>query len=118
MSLDDLYSIDIINTDAEKVVATVNIDAAHPVFEGHFPGSPVLPGVVQLEVMKRVMEKHLDRALSMAEMSTCKFLEVLNPTATPALTIEIKYKQSDLLELTASGTSGATTFFKARASYR
>ena len=118
MSLDDLYSIDIINTDAEKVVATVNIDAAHPVFEGHFPGSPVLPGVVQLEVMKRVMEKHLDRALAMVEMSTCKFLEVLNPAQTSALTIEIKYKQLDLLELTASGTSGATIFFKARASYR
>jgi 3-hydroxyacyl-[acyl-carrier-protein] dehydratase len=118
MSLDDLYSIDIINTDAEKVVAAISIDPAHPVFEGHFPGSPVLPGVVQLEMMKKVMEKHLNRALSMTEMSTCKFLEVLNPMQTPSLTIEIKYKQLDLLELTASGTSGSTTFFKARASYR
>lgn len=118
MSLGDLYSIHITGSDAEKVVAAVHIDPAHPVFEGHFPGSPVLPGVIQIEMMKKVMEMHLGRVLLMNEMSTCKFLEVLNPTETPVLTVEIKYRQSDLLELTASGTSGATTYFKARASYR
>ena len=33
----------------KRIVAELMVDAENPVFKGHFPGNPVLPGVYQVE---------------------------------------------------------------------
>jgi len=35
----------------EKIVAVKNVTANEPFFEGHFPGKPIMPGVLTLEAM-------------------------------------------------------------------
>lgn len=117
MPLSNLYTIITIDHAPGQIISTLRMDAAHPVFEGHFPGSPVLPGVVQLEMVKAVLLKALGKTFALKEMSTCKFLEVLNPAETPELTIHIQYKGEELLDVNASGKDGEKTYFKARASF-
>ena len=34
-----------------KIVAIKNVSANEPFFQGHFPGMPIMPGVLQLEAM-------------------------------------------------------------------
>ena len=34
-----------------RVVAELDVDPSWPVFRGHFPGHPVMPGVLQLEAL-------------------------------------------------------------------
>jgi UDP-3-O-[3-hydroxymyristoyl] N-acetylglucosamine deacetylase/3-hydroxyacyl-[acyl-carrier-protein] dehydratase len=36
---------------AEEIVAIKNVTFNEPYFNGHFPGNPVMPGVLQLEAM-------------------------------------------------------------------
>jgi 3-hydroxyacyl-[acyl-carrier-protein] dehydratase len=36
---------------ADKIVALKNVSINEPFFTGHFPGAPVLPGVLQIEAM-------------------------------------------------------------------
>lgn len=118
MPVKDLYTISILDQSADCIVSEVRIDPAHPVFQGHFPGSPVLPGVIQLEMVRESVSNALGRKLAMAELITCKFLEVLNPVESPAMTLDIRFKGETTLDVTATGSDGASTFFKLRASYR
>lgn len=46
-----LDGIDVLDRDAERLVAVARVPEASPVFEGHFPGHPLLPGVLMLETM-------------------------------------------------------------------
>jgi UDP-3-O-[3-hydroxymyristoyl] N-acetylglucosamine deacetylase/3-hydroxyacyl-[acyl-carrier-protein] dehydratase len=38
----------------EKIVALKNVTINEPFFQGHFPGHPIMPGVLQLEAMAQV----------------------------------------------------------------
>lgn len=117
MFLDSLYKITDFDITTETVLATISLDPYHKIFEGHFPNSPVLPGVMQLQIVKELLEKHLGRTLKMKSMRTSKFLQVINPEETPNVYIDIKFKSGEFLEVVASGSWENVTFFKAQVSY-
>lgn len=117
MPLNDLYAITTLDHSGNVITSELNVNAVHAVFEGHFPGAPVLPGVVQLEMVKSVLGEAFGRSWQMREMSSCKFLEVFNPAEISGITIHIQYKGDEALDVTASGKHGERTFFKARATF-
>ena len=41
----------VLELDDDKVVALKNVTINEPFFQGHFPGAPVMPGVLQIEAM-------------------------------------------------------------------
>lgn len=44
----------IISMDGNRVVGVKNVTINEPFFQGHFPGHPIMPGVLQLEAMAQV----------------------------------------------------------------
>jgi 3-hydroxyacyl-[acyl-carrier-protein] dehydratase len=62
---------------------TVTIPPHHPAFSGHFPGAPLLPGVVLLDEMLRSAQI---ASLSGWTIATAKFLQPVRPGET--LTLE------------------------------
>jgi UDP-3-O-[3-hydroxymyristoyl] N-acetylglucosamine deacetylase/3-hydroxyacyl-[acyl-carrier-protein] dehydratase len=44
----------IIHRDEKKVVGIKNVTMNEPFFVGHFPGEPIMPGVLQIEAMAQV----------------------------------------------------------------
>ncbi|OGT04406.1 MAG: hypothetical protein A2143_10670 [Gallionellales bacterium RBG_16_57_15] len=71
---------------------TVPLD--HPAFAGHFPGTPILPGVVLLDTTLQAIANASGIALDRCEISSVKFLSPANPG--DALVIQH--------EISASGT--------------
>jgi predicted LPLAT superfamily acyltransferase/3-hydroxymyristoyl/3-hydroxydecanoyl-(acyl carrier protein) dehydratase len=71
-----------------SVLTTLKIDAGHPALAGHFPGAPVLPGVVLLDETVRALEQASGAAASRWTIGTAKFLKPVRPGETLTLEYE------------------------------
>jgi len=56
--------------------------------KGHFPGRPILPGVVQLHWAVQLGRQHLDLAPSFAGIEALKFHRIIEPRTPLKLTLE------------------------------
>jgi 3-hydroxyacyl-[acyl-carrier-protein] dehydratase len=59
--------------------ATVRIPADHPALPGHFPGRPIVPGVVLLQCVLDEAERWLGKKLSVGGLPQAKFSAPLLP---------------------------------------
>ncbi len=57
----------------------LNIPANHPAFAGHFPGTPIVPGVVLLDEVMHAIVVDTGLAATAWQISSVKFLSPLKP---------------------------------------
>ena len=67
--------------------------ADDPVFAGHFPGRPILPGIFQLELARVAAESVLNCALAVREIRKAKFQRPVLPDET--VRVELKLSNKD-----------------------
>lgn len=89
------------------------IVADHPAYVGHFPGRPVLPGVVLLDAVLHALTVQLGRQAMPGQIKAAKFLSPVHPgetltlhyTAVPAggFRFEIRCPEMDGERSVASG---------------
>lgn len=60
-------------------MTTLTIDAGHPALAGHFPGTPIVPGVVLLDETLRAVEQDAADTAKRWRISTAKFLSPVRP---------------------------------------
>ncbi len=53
--------------------------ADHPAFAGHFPGNPIVPGVLLLDAALQAVSGHLPTAAAELKVDSAKFLDVVRP---------------------------------------
>jgi 3-hydroxymyristoyl/3-hydroxydecanoyl-(acyl carrier protein) dehydratase len=79
--------------------------ADDPVFAGHFPGHPLVPGIFQLEMTRAAAEWVLECSLAVREISKAKFQRPM----LPGETVKLALKWS-----VAEGTIRARALFSVR----
>lgn len=57
----------------------LNIAADHPAYAGHFPGRPILPGVVLLDAALHLLAGHAGHAITGGQIKSAKFLSPVSP---------------------------------------
>ena len=58
----------------------------HVIYQAHFPGEPITPGVCILQMGVELLSEALGCPLEVAGFKNVKFLQVLSPLGTPSLT--------------------------------
>ena len=73
---DKLYHILASEKTEDSCTYTLRISETFPLFKGHFPGSPVLPGVCILQIFKELAETDMaiEHPLMYNDIKQCKFL--------------------------------------------
>ena len=75
---------------------TVELNPSCMIYEAHFPGEPITPGVCIVQIGKEVIEDLLleqssaSRRLEIIKAKNIKFLSVISPNETPILTYQVR----------------------------
>lgn len=59
------------------------------VYRGHFPGSPVCPGVCHIETIKECAMHLVGRRLSLAAIKQCRFPAMATPAVCPQVEVAV-----------------------------
>ncbi len=110
----DFYSLKNFTVpEAGKVQAEVELNPAHAIFKGHFPDSPVVPGVCLIQISKEMLEKSLSLSTHLIQSSQVKFLAIVDPTVDAVLKVALETKEQDgLISANAVISAGDKVFFK------
>ena len=70
-------------------------------FRGHFPENPILPGIVQIEMVKYALEKSFDTCLSIKSVKKTKFSSLIHPGEIVYLDITMNKEENSLFNVKA-----------------
>lgn len=93
MPLNDFFTYSIESDETGQIKALLSIDQNHDIFNGHFPDNPVTPGVTQLEMIRQILSKCLQKDLMLKEAKDLKFLAPIIPPHTNDIELTIDYKE-------------------------
>lgn len=111
---DNFYTLISTKVEDDALNFEIKINAAHPIFQGHFPGNPVTPGVVQLEMVKELLSSHLGKEIQLVKLLNAKYLAVLNPIhdAVIAVQMTLKLQEDNTLRVSGQFANSTAVFMK------
>lgn len=116
MVLDSLFLVEDFQAEGSEINASLSLNRSHSIFQGHFPGQPVVPGVCMMQLMKELVERHLGKTLTVTEADNMKFLSVLDPTVTNRVHATVSLKEEgNRIVINGSLFADTVTFFKLKA---
>ena len=107
--LHDFYSVDTFTAEGSNVSASVSLNSTHAVFQGHFPGNPVTPGVCMMQIIKALAERWATRPLMLQKARNVKFMAIINPHQHPNIQVDLDVEEKDGLLTVRSTTSFENT---------
>ena len=68
---------DILEANEDSILLKMNED--HPVYQGHFPGDPITPGVLTLRMIRECVSRDAGRPLHYSAIKTCRYVALIRP---------------------------------------
>ncbi|HJZ40484.1 MAG TPA: hypothetical protein VJ203_08980 [Bacteroidales bacterium] len=106
MLLINLYTIEatVLSDAKDKVTANVSLNKEHPIFDGHFPGNPILPGVCTVQIIRELLEKALEVKLMLTRAGSIKYQGFINPIITAQIQFHLIIKNTGIRDLSCNAT--------------
>ncbi len=117
--LDHFYKINALSKEDNSITATVTFDVEHPIFKGHFPDMPIVPGVCQTQMLGEVLSLAYKLDFSLTSAASIKFLSLVDPRKNGTLDLIITSVKNDIgsYNVSAQFKWDETIFFKFKGIY-
>ncbi|MBP5663383.1 MAG: hypothetical protein J6X16_03835 [Bacteroidales bacterium] len=95
MLLLDFFKI--INADIADNTALVEVELnpQHTIFQGHFPGYPITPGVCVTQIAVDLFSHIQQREFGMTKAKSIKFIHIIKPEENPRVHYQLNWEQVD-----------------------
>lgn len=119
MLISDIYSVTKVKLEANKLEADIVLNPGHEIYKGHFPGQPILPGVLQLQLVQEILSEAMHKNLRLKSSLNIKFLSMIDPGRDSILSavIEIISESEEGCKISARLHSGNTVFLRFKGVY-
>ena len=104
---DSMYRIKEWHTDGNTTAADITFCPDHIIYQAHFPGQPVTPGVCILQIISELLEMHLDAPLCLTMVKNMKFVKPISPIDDGAVTVTFQQLTTTDDTVTAKGDISA-----------
>ena len=84
----------------------MSLNASHVIYEAHFPGNPVTPGVCIIQMVKELVEAYCDTTFLLRTIKNVKFMKVIDPRIVGELTFALNVTTQDDGMTVVSGIVG------------
>ncbi|HEX5052229.1 MAG TPA: hypothetical protein VFZ65_10685 [Planctomycetota bacterium] len=101
--------------DAATLRAVLRVPAAHATLAGHFPGAPLVPGVLLVDAVRGACERALAQSLSIVEVEDVRFFRPVAPDE--AIVLSARLQRTDggcSVDAEWQGTSGRCATVRVR----
>lgn len=99
----------------------ISLNPNHQVYQGHFPGDPICPGVCSIQTIRECAEVALTQKVVISAISQCRFSELLTPVKNTELLVKLSFDKSgdDVIKVIASILSpdAQTSFLEYKGEY-
>jgi 3-hydroxyacyl-[acyl-carrier-protein] dehydratase len=87
MLMNNLYTLRLMESapDGSAIRSEIMLNSRHPLFKGHFPENPILPGVCTVDIIRELLELSIRKPLKMVRAGSIKYLGFVNPEMMPLL---------------------------------
>ena len=93
--LEDFYSIINETVAGNTAIITVRFNVNHPIFQGHFPTMPVVPGACLVEMVNLLSSKVLGKKLQLLSAQNVKFVQVIYPDKVESVSFDILWTEAE-----------------------
>ena len=120
MLKDDFFTISSIQKENNSFKILLELNAIHKIFEGHFPGQPVVPGACMLQMVKEVTEIILNKKIQLIKADNIKFLLLINPNEYRTLQMDLTFNISEdgIANVSVNLSNGSSVCFKFTGSFQ
>lgn len=75
----------IVGGDADHVMIALN--ANHQIYQAHFPGNPITPGVCIVQIIGELLSGRVNRPLALSKITNLKFNATISPIDNPEVEV-------------------------------
>lgn len=95
MLIADYYTINSHHQEDGQTIFCITLNPHCSLYNGHFPDSPVAPGVCNIQMIKECVEQIMQEPLMMTEISLCRLTILMTPHTHQQLQLSIRQLPTD-----------------------
>jgi len=99
---------------SERYRFWIKLNPSHPVYDGHFSGNPVVPGVCQIQMIKEILCLIKGGELRLMQAENVKFLSLMVPVENTNINADITLRdiEGGGINVNATLSDGEVVYIK------